>query len=56
MSQKFKIIFAGTPAIAVKILNIFQRLPQYEIILVISQPNRAIGRHQSQIQPTPVAT
>jgi methionyl-tRNA formyltransferase len=48
-----KIVFMGTPQPAVKSLEKLLR-DGHEIAAVYTQPDRAIGRHGSKLQPSPV--
>lgn len=48
-----KIIFMGTPAFAATVLEGLLAEGQYEILAVVTQPDRAVGRKR-QIQMTPV--
>ena len=46
-----KIVFMGTPDFAVPVLE--GLIEHYEVVLVVSQPDRKVGRHQ-ELQITPV--
>ncbi len=49
--KNMKIVFMGTPQFAVPILEALQE--KYEVVLVVSQPNRV--KKKGVLQPTPVA-
>lgn len=49
----FSIIFAGTPAFAVPSLRALADDPLFDVKLVISQPDKPVGRKQ-EVLPTPV--
>lgn len=51
MTQKTRIIFAGTPEFSVATLNAL--IPNYEIVAVYTQPDRPSGRGQ-KLQSSPV--
>lgn len=44
MTDKYKVVFFGTPAFAANSLNALAELDQIEIALVITQPDRPAGR------------
>jgi len=48
-----RVIFAGTPDFAVPSLEALVKDPQFEVMLVISQPDKPVGRKQ-ELQATPV--
>ena len=52
-SDTLKIIFAGTPEFAVPSLEALVNDPQFEVQLVISQPDKPVGRKQ-ELRATPV--
>lgn len=51
--EELKIVFMGTPEFAVESL---QRLVEgnYNVVAVVTQPDRPVGRHASVLQPSPV--
>jgi methionyl-tRNA formyltransferase len=51
----FRILFLGTPDIAVPCLEKLASLPEIEIVGVVTQPDRPAGRHM-KLQPSPVKT
>lgn len=53
--QDLRIIFMGTPEFAVATL---QRLidREYNVVAVVTQPDKPVGRHQTQLQPSAVKT
>ena len=53
MPKSFRIIFCGTPEIAIPYLEALYSDPAFKIELVITQPDKPIGRKQI-ITPTPV--
>jgi methionyl-tRNA formyltransferase len=53
--QKMRIVFCGTPAFAVPTLKHLLSLPEFEIVAVISQPDRPRGRGQ-EISFSPAKT
>ncbi|MFH1534312.1 MAG: methionyl-tRNA formyltransferase [Nitrospirota bacterium] len=48
-----KIVFFGTPEIAVPILETLAQIPDFEVISVVTQPDRPIGR-KGAITPPPI--
>ena len=52
---KTKIIFMGTPDFAATVLEGLLRDESYDIVAVVTQPDRKVGRKQ-QLQATPVKT
>ena len=46
-----KIVFLGTPEFAVPVLQ--GLIDHYEVVLVVSQPDKRIGRHQ-ELKATPI--
>ncbi|MDA1292993.1 MAG: methionyl-tRNA formyltransferase [bacterium] len=48
-----RVIFAGTPDFAVPSLEALVNDPQFEVLFVISQPDKPVGRKQ-ELLPTPV--
>ncbi len=52
MNKNKRIVFMGTPVFAAEILSFLVK-KQYNVVLVVSQPDRKIGRKQI-VTPTPV--
>ncbi len=48
-----KIVFFGTPEIAVPILETLAQIPDFDVISVITQPDRPVGRKR-KITPPPI--
>ena len=55
MPQTFSVIFAGTPDFAVPSLEALIADPAFDITLIITQPDKPVGRKQT-ITPPPVKT
>ncbi|MCK8461727.1 methionyl-tRNA formyltransferase [Mycoplasma capricolum subsp. capricolum] len=53
MENKIKVVFCGTPKIGADVLKALIEMNQVEVILVISQPDKPIGR-KKEIVYTPV--
>ncbi|MDI9471089.1 MAG: methionyl-tRNA formyltransferase [Bacillota bacterium] len=53
MTAPARIVFMGTPDYAAGILSRLARDPRFDIVLVVSQPDRPQGRRQ-ELLPTPV--
>ncbi|WP_411710708.1 methionyl-tRNA formyltransferase [Mesoplasma florum] len=53
MMEKIKVIFCGTPQIGADILTTLTEMENVEVVLVISQPDRPVGR-KKELKPTPV--
>jgi methionyl-tRNA formyltransferase len=51
--MKFKVIFCGTPDISAGILTALLAMETIEVVAVISQPDRPVGR-KKELKPTPV--
>jgi len=51
--NKYRVAFFGTPKIAQSILEALTKMNEVEIVLVVSQPDRKIGR-KKVLTPTPV--
>lgn len=53
--QQLRIVFMGTPEFAVGTLR---RLVEqhYNVVAVVTQPDKPVGRHQNQLQPSAVKT
>ena len=49
------VIFCGTPDFAVPSLTAFLNDPRYEVVLVITQPDRPVGR-SAALRPSPIKT
>jgi methionyl-tRNA formyltransferase len=54
MEAKCKIIFFGTPDFAVPTLKALIKADFYDIKLVVTQPNKPVGRHHSKLIPSPI--
>ena len=48
-----KIIFMGTPEFSTKVLHALVSSEEYEVIAVVTQPDRPVGR-KKVITPSPV--
>ncbi len=53
MTQPARLVYMGTPDYAAGILSSLARDPRFEIVLVVSQPDRPQGRRR-ELLPTPV--
>ncbi|NQX83830.1 MAG: methionyl-tRNA formyltransferase [Mycoplasmataceae bacterium] len=53
--NKIKVLFFGTPEYASKVLDKLNNNKYVEIVGVVSQPNKSIGRSKSNISDTPTA-
>lgn len=51
--DKLKVIFCGTPTIGATILEKLAKMAEVEVVLVVSQPDRLVGRKKI-LTPTPV--
>lgn len=51
--MKTRVLFMGTPDFACGILQALTELPFVELVGVVSQPDKKVGRQQ-KLQPTPV--
>ena len=51
--MKTRVLFMGTPDFACGILQVLAELPFVELVGVVSQPDKKVGRQQ-KLQPTPV--
>ena len=51
--NELRIVFMGTPEFAVETL---QKLVEnkYNVVAVVTQPDKPVGRHQTEMQPSPV--
>jgi methionyl-tRNA formyltransferase len=48
-----KIVFFGTPEIAVPILETLTQIPDFDVVSVVTQPDRPVGR-KGEVTPPPV--
>lgn len=48
-----RIVFMGTPAFSVNILTALAAAPEYEVVAVVTQPDRPVGRKKT-LTPSPV--
>ncbi|MFA6718622.1 MAG: methionyl-tRNA formyltransferase, partial [Prevotella sp.] len=53
--QDLRIIFMGTPEFAVGTLSRLVE-QQYQVVAVVTQPDKPVGRHQNELQPSAVKT
>lgn len=53
MEKRYKVVFMGTPEFAVPSLTALLNDAQFEIVAVVTQPNKPVGRKQV-ITPSPV--
>ena len=51
--EDLRIVFMGTPEFAVETLKALIE-NQYNVVAVVTQPDKAVGRHASVLQPSPV--
>jgi methionyl-tRNA formyltransferase len=51
--EDLRIIFMGTPEFAVESLKSLVE-GGYNVVAVVTQPDKAVGRHQDQLQPSQV--
>jgi len=51
--EDLKIVFMGTPEFAVETLKTLVD-NQYNVVAVVTQPDRPVGRHQNEVQPSEV--
>lgn len=51
--QDLRIIFMGTPEFAVGTLSRLVE-QQYQVVAVVTQPDKPVGRHQNELQPSAV--
>jgi len=54
MPQTFSVIFAGSPAFAIPSLEALRQDPSFDVRLVVSQPDKPVGRKQV-LTPPPVS-
>lgn len=52
-SKKIRIIFMGTPEFAVESLKVLVE-NNYNVVAVVTQPDKPVGRHQDTVKPSPV--
>lgn len=53
--QDLRIIFMGTPEFAVGTLSRLVE-QQYQVVAVVTQPDKPVGRHQNELQPSAAKT
>lgn len=51
MSKRFTVIFCGTPEFAVPSLKALAADPAYEVVLVVTQPDKPVGRKKELTAP-----
>lgn len=51
--EDFRIVFMGTPEFAVETLKALVE-NDYNVVAVVTQPDKAVGRHQTELQPSEV--
>jgi len=54
MNNKIKIAFFGTPEFAVPTLKALNKADFCDVLKVITQPDKPIGRHHSKLIPSPI--
>jgi len=54
MADKVKIIFFGTPEFAAPALNALLKADFCDVVKIITQPDKPIGRHHSKLIPSPI--
>ena len=52
-SKDIRIIFMGTPEFAVESLKALVE-NDYNVVAVVTQPDKPVGRHQEKLQPSAV--
>lgn len=52
--EKIRTLFLGTSEFAVPILTRLVEMEGFDLVGVVTQPDRAVGRHHSEMQATPV--
>ena len=52
--KDLRIVFMGTPEFAVETLKALVE-NGYNVVAVVTQPDKPVGRHQNEVQPSPVA-
>ena len=51
--ENLRIVFMGTPEFAVETLKALVE-NEYNVVAVVTQPDKAVGRHQTEVQPSEV--
>ena len=51
--ENIRIVFMGTPEFSVESLKALVE-NGYNVVAVVTQPDKPVGRHQEQLQPSPV--
>ena len=51
--RDLRIVFMGTPEFAVETLKALVE-KEYNVVAVVTQPDKAVGRHQTEVQPSEV--
>ena len=51
--KDLRIVFMGTPEFAVETLKALVE-NEYNVVAVVTQPDKAVGRHQTEVQPSEV--
>ena len=51
--EDLRIVFMGTPEFAVETLKALVE-NEYNVVAVVTQPDKAVGRHQTKVQPSEV--
>ena len=51
--EDLRIVFMGTPEFAVETLKALVE-HDYNVVAVVTQPDKAVGRHQTEVQPSEV--
>lgn len=51
--KDLRIVFMGTPEFAVETLKALVE-NEYQVVAVVTQPDKAVGRHQTEVQPSEV--
>ena len=51
--KDLRIVFMGTPEFAVETLRALVE-SEYNVVAVVTQPDKAVGRHQTEVQPSEV--
>lgn len=51
--KDLRIVFMGTPEFAVETLRVLVE-SEYNVVAVVTQPDKAVGRHQTEVQPSEV--
>ena len=53
VKKDLRIVFMGTPEFAVETLKALVE-NEYNVVAVVTQPDKAVGRHQTEVQPSEV--